>query len=78
MYKLKSDGTKEEMTDTSLDSIQKAIGGYFEPIYLANDKVLLVDDEGKLKQKPLNHLASAMATKIIVGDVIVANIGELQ
>ena len=59
----------------SLSEAQKFVGGWVEVVQV-NDGILIVDEEGKLKDKPVNQVASKMyADKygdedIIVGDAI--------
>ena len=59
----------------SLSEAQKFVGGWVECVQV-NDGVLIIDEEGKLKDKPVNEVASKMyADKygdedIIVGDAI--------
>ena len=59
----------------SLSEAQKFVGGWVECVQV-NDGVLIIDEEGKLKDKPVNQVASKMyADKygdedIIVGDAI--------
>ena len=59
----------------SLSDAQKFVGGYVEVVQV-NDGILIIDEEGKLKDKPVNQVASKMyADKygdedIIVGDAI--------
>ena len=59
----------------SLSDAQKFVGGWVEVVQV-NDGVLIIDEEGKLKDKPVNEVASKMyADKygdedIIVGDAI--------
>lgn len=68
----RADGTSEvyEGGDT-LEEWQAAIGGgYLEAVYL-DDKVMFVDEEGRLKDLPYNLLASGLAQGDIVGDVLV-------
>ena len=61
--------------DPSLSDAQKFVGGWVEVVQV-NDGVLIIDEEGKLKNKPVNEVASKMyADKygdadIIVGDAI--------
>lgn len=48
---------KEEITipeDNRLEFLQKQVGGYIEIVYWQG-KEYIVDEEGLLKQKPLNH-----------------------
>tara|TARA_R100000900_G_scaffold51941_1_gene41535 strand:- start:13 stop:270 length:258 start_codon:yes stop_codon:yes gene_type:complete len=59
----------------SLSDAQKFVGGWVE-VVAVNDGILIIDEEGKLKDKPVNEIASKMyADKygdadIIVGDAI--------
>ena len=59
----------------SLSEAQKFVGGWVEVVQV-NDGILIIDEEGKLKDKPVNEVASKMyADKygdedIIVGDAI--------
>ena len=61
--------------DPSLSDAQKFVGGWVEVVRV-NDGILIIDEEGKLKDKPVNEVASKMyADKygdedIIVGDAI--------
>ena len=61
--------------DPSLADAQKFVGGWVEVVQV-NDGILIIDEEGKLKDKPVNEVASKMyADKygdedIIVGDAI--------
>ena len=59
----------------SLSDAQKFVGGWVEVVQV-NDGILIVDEEGKMKNKPVNEVASKMyADKygdadIVVGDAI--------
>ena len=59
----------------SLSEAQKFVGGWVEVVQV-NDGVLIIDEEGKLKDKPINNASSKLyADKygdedIIVGDAI--------
>ncbi len=66
---------KSKNDDPSLSDAQKFVGGWVEVVRV-NDGILIIDEEGKLKDKPVNEVASKMyADKygdadIIVGDAI--------
>ena len=66
---------KSKNDDPSLSDAQKFVGGYVEVVQV-NDGLLIIDEEGKMKNKPVNEVASKMyADKygdedIIVGDAI--------
>jgi len=61
--------------DPSLSDAQKFVGGWVEVVQV-NDGILIIDEEGKLKDKPVNEVASKMyADKygdadVILGDAI--------
>jgi len=73
MTTLKEIQSKED--SPSLSDAQKFVGGWVECVHL-DTGTLIVDEEGKLKDKPVNEVASKMyADKygdadIIVGDAI--------
>ena len=73
MTPLKEIQSKED--SPSLSDAQKFVGGWVECVHL-DTGTLIVDEEGKLKDKPVNEVASKMyADKygdadIIVGDAI--------
>lgn len=60
------------------EEIHRLVGGYFENVYLPDfpvlDIVMSVDEEGKLKGKPVNILATVMYRNLydfIVGDALI-------
>lgn len=55
-------------TEAFVNHMQKLVGGYFE-IVRHNGKLLYVDDEGLLKNKPLNFWASQKGLHL-VGNVV--------
>jgi len=76
---LKSDGSKQEGVNVStLKSMQDMVGGYIEFIYLPTGQMLIVDEEGRLKNYPLNKQASELCGQLIVGDVILADYSEVN
>lgn len=44
----------------SLTELQEAVGGYIEIVPIAEDVIMVIDEEGKLKGKPPNALASVI------------------
>ena len=77
----KADGTILEVvpangTDFQLDELQKMVGGYIEIVPAGKGKIMVLDNEGKLKDKPVNNAATMMFMQagycdIIAGDVLV-------
>lgn len=53
--------------------IQKYLNGYFEiiPVAKLHGNVVLADEDGQMKQLPVNQVACALTGKVVVGDVIV-------
>ena len=45
----------------SLEEAQALVDGYVELVHLEDDNILLCDEEGLLKQKPINILATIQA-----------------
>ena len=58
-------------TEPSLSECQAAVGGMIEAVYLPDGRLMYVNEEGLLKGLPLNEMASDIAGKYIVGDVII-------
>ena len=61
----------------SLEQAQKFVGGYVERMKLPNGSVLLFDEDGLLKQLPLNDEATKLVNSLnpmyfvtVVGNVI--------
>lgn len=81
-YKLKVDGTTEQLPDCELETLQEAVGGYIEAVFLGGDDVMIVNEEGKIIGLPVNNHATTLAwerlskyrlyTEYIVGDVVIA------
>ena len=75
-------------TPGGADEIHRLVGGYFENVYLWStfrcDVVMSVDEQGKLKGKPVNILATKIYNNLydfIVGDALILKlerVGELQ
>lgn len=59
--------------DNTLHALQHEVGGFIEAIRLFEDAVIIVDEEGKLKGKPI----SALITRdMIVGDWLVVGCND--
>jgi len=76
---LKTDGSTVEDVDIStLKSMQDLVGGYIELVYLPDQKVFIVNEEGILNNLASNDLATEIYGHLIVGDVILANTSEIN
>tara|TARA_R110002167_G_scaffold281918_1_gene487215 strand:- start:36 stop:293 length:258 start_codon:yes stop_codon:yes gene_type:complete len=66
---------KRKEDSPSLSEAQKFVGGWVEVVQV-NDGILIIDEEGKLKNKDVNDISSKMYSDkygdedIIVGDAI--------
>jgi hypothetical protein len=81
----KTDGTTEEVEakngkDFSLEELQKYVGGYIEVVNLNTKLIMIVNEEGKLNNLPLNERATTMfinfqhkVNDVIVGNALVMN-----
>jgi hypothetical protein len=63
----------------TLKEMQEFVGGYIEVIYLNKKSMMVIDEEGKIKDKPINYEATEIAhgneaifnTDYISGDAMV-------
>lgn len=64
-----------ETADTALDTLQKLVGGYIEPIDLPTGDTAFIDEEGKLKSYEINPRANdALSGHLMPGDFIVGTL----
>ena len=79
-----ADGSEEYLDDCSLASLQSVVGGFIQIVSTVDGKLVVLDEEGKLKSKALNLRATEMLkgrisdTDYIVGDVVVATTDEID
>lgn len=63
-------------TDFRLEELQRFVGGYIEVVCF-DDFIMIINEEGKLKQLPVNFMASTIyqkyyrETNYIVGDCLI-------
>lgn len=73
--KLENSGVTEAEIDNSLEALQAAVDGYIETVRLVPGRaVMIVNEEGLLRDMPLNTVASAAAGARIVGPAIVVGV----
>ena len=72
-------------SDFSLEELHEFIGGWIEIVRLDNEKIMVVDEEGKLKGLPFNVAATleyndrtGRHDDIILGNALVCGIGEVR
>jgi hypothetical protein len=80
---IRTDGTSsftqpEDDKKFSLKEMQKVVGGHIEIVHLDKDMVMVLNEEGKLRNLPLNTKATALFRlshpgngDFVVGDVLV-------
>lgn len=64
-------------TDFSLPELQAVVGGFIEVVHLADGRLMVVNEEGKLNGLPFNKKASELYPDVIVGDVLVCEYYEI-
>ena len=57
--------------EPDLETIQKTVEGYFAVVPLVNNKNMYVNEEGSLKNLPVNQEASEIAGFKIYGKVLI-------
>ena len=55
----------------TLENLQKIVGGYIETVTVADDAVIICDEEGRLKRKDFNCMICGVA---FVGTIIICGI----
>ncbi len=54
IYKAPNEPIKDIDIENSLEAFQEAIGGYIETVTVAEDLVIICNEEGRLKNMPFN------------------------
>lgn len=81
MKALKMDGNSIELIEIAggdieaeLHALQEQVGGYIETVRIAEDAVMIVDEEGLLKGRTQNALASLIAKQMLVGTALIVGV----
>lgn len=61
--------SKQYEGEVQLNDLQKAVGGLIEVIHM-KDAIMIVNEEGLIKELPYNILASSIIGAPIMGDVV--------
>lgn len=69
----KTDGTKETLADSKLDTLQKAVGGYVTVQPHSKGFLFVVHEEGLLRSLPINPFYPQY-----VGNVVVVKTKEFK
>lgn len=87
---LRTDGTRQNIapqngTDFQLEELHALLGGYVEVVKLDDGRLLLVNDNGKIKQLAINPQATVLLWEftdsladVIVGDAVLCNDHEVR
>lgn len=75
--------TPKNRIEFTLEELQEIVGGYVEFVFLENNQIMVVNEEGKLIDLEYNEKATEMYQEqvspfdIIVGDVLVCNDNQI-
>tara|TARA_R110000824_G_scaffold293117_1_gene481505 strand:+ start:62 stop:295 length:234 start_codon:yes stop_codon:yes gene_type:complete len=58
-------------TEPSLVTLQDTVGGWIEAIPCIDGRLMYANEDGRMKQLPINERASELAGRIILGSVAV-------
>lgn len=67
----------------TLTELQALVGGYIETVFIHDGNVMVLDEEGKRKGKPVNHVATTHylypygITSVVVGEAVVGTLREM-
>lgn len=76
-YKILTDGSvididlSDRGSRVDLELAQEVVEGYIEPVRINDETLMIVNEEGLLKDLPINISASVIASRKIVGNVLV-------
>ena len=65
----------------SLRELQDAVGGYIETVPTNDGRIMVVNEEGKLKDLEMNHVATELLTHnadVIVGNAVILGQDEME
>ena len=67
-------------TDFQLEELQEFVGGHIEIVYLRDGRMMIVNEEGKLRALPINREATVLygALDVITGNALVCERDEVK
>ena len=74
-------GETKPIKNTEFKTIQEAVGGFVQIVTATNGKLIAMDEEGKMKGKPVNAIATEMYNNPydqIVGDVVICDDSDIK
>lgn len=86
---IKANGERESIEpkngkDFKLDELREIVNGWVEVVWLPNDKIMIVNEDGKLLDLPINQEATTIYQKtfgfndMIVGDVLLCDANQVE
>ena len=75
---------EKSLEELSLEELKEIVSGYIEIIHLTNNKIMVINDEGKLINLPHNENATILfrlcldTIDFIVGNVLVCNTNRIR
>ena len=86
---IKTDGTKDALQPKNnkaftLEELKSVVGGYIEIVQLTEDYLMVINEEGKLLDLPINvvatrvYRASRNTEDFIVGNVLICSNKEIE
>lgn len=81
---IRTNGKKEDVrpkngTDFTLEELREIVGGDIEIVPLTDNKIMVVNEEGKIYHLPVNMQATHLhGYEIIVGDVLVCDSNQVK
>ena len=84
---IKSNGEEENVLpnnkrDFQLDELQKYVGGLIEIVKTKDGRTMVINEEGKINELPINQKATALYQynefDFIIGDVVICDSNEID
>ena len=73
--------TPQNKTDFKLDELQNYVGGIIEIVRTKDNKMMVINEEGKINELPMNEKATDLYIHsdfdFIVGDVLICDENEI-
>lgn len=70
--------TPKNGTDYKYEELKEFVGGYIEIVPINDHKIMVINEEGKLNNLPVNHIASLLYKyDTICGNVLVCDDSEV-
>lgn len=68
----------EDGREFGLKELQGYVDGYIELVYLPDEKIMVVNEEGLIHGLPQNRKASILARRPIVGNVVIISSDQIS